>query len=171
MKYGTLAESILADYQAEAELTKTVLEAVPEDKLGFQPHEKSWTLGRLAGHVAEGPSFCGAMTEPELDFASGGSDWKPFEPTKKAEILAKLDEVSGQIAKLLAGRDDAFMNETWTMRAGEKVIWQVPRHVAMRSMAIHHSIHHRGQLEVYLRLVDAIVPPIYGPTADVTDLF
>jgi uncharacterized damage-inducible protein DinB len=166
-----LAKAILTDFQAETELTKQVLQAVPEDKLDFQPHAKSWTLAQLAGHVAEGPSFCAMMAEPELDFDQAGGDWKPFVPTTKAELLAKVDEVAGMVAGVLDGRDDAFLNEAWRMRKGDKVIWETTRKDAFRSMAIHHTIHHRGQLEVYLRLVDAPLPPIYGPTADVPDLF
>ena len=167
----TLVDSILSDFQDELKLTRTVLEAVPEDKFDFKPHEKSWSLAQLAGHVAEGPMFCASMLEPELDFAKGTGDWTPFVPKTKAELLSKLDEVGGQVAVMFDGKDDAFFKETWTMRAGPKVVWEAKRADAMRSMAIHHTIHHRGQLEVYLRLVDAPVPPIYGPTADVTDLF
>ena len=166
----TLADMILADFQAEAPLTLAVLEAVPEDRFDFQPHPKSWKLAQLAGHVAEGPSFAGAMMEPELDFAQGGGDWKPFVPTSTAELLERTRAVHGMVSELLRGKDDAFLKERWVMRAGPKVLWETTRAEGLRSMTIHHTIHHRGQLEVYLRLVDAPLPPIYGPTADVPDL-
>ena len=159
------SQLLIADFNAEAENTKKVLQAIPEEKLGFQPHEKSWTLAQLAGHLAEGPAFTHALMEPELDFAGGG-DWKPFVPETKAALLAKCEEVAKDVAALLKGRTDAFLEEPWTMRNGEKVIWKTLRRDAVRQMAIHHSIHHRGQLEVYLRLVGAKLPPIYGPTAD-----
>jgi len=144
---------------------------VPEDRFDYRPHEKSWTLGKLAGHVAEGGAFAATVMEPELDFAAAGGEWQPFEPTTKAEVLAKLDEVGAIVAGSLAGRDDAFMTKTWTKRAGPKVIWEARRDQAFRTMAIHHTIHHRGQLEVYMRMVGAKLPPIYGPTADVPDMF
>ena len=160
-----LSQQLVTDFTAEVDNTKKVLQVVPEQKLQFQPHPKSWTLAQLAGHVAEGPAFAHAMMEPELNFEKGG-DWKPFIPKTKAELLATCERVGKDVAELMQGRSDAFLNETWTMRNGDKVLWQVPRHVALRSMTIHHSIHHRGQLEVYLRLCDAALPPIYGPTAD-----
>ena len=160
-----LSQQLVRDFNAEVENTKKVLQAVPEKKLQFQPHPKSWTLAQLAGHVAEGPAFCHALMEPELNF-EGGGDWKPFVPKTKAELLARCEQVGKDVAELMKGRTDAFLNETWVMRKGDTVIWKTERHDALRQMAIHHSIHHRGQLEVYLRLCDAALPPIYGPTAD-----
>lgn len=166
----TLAQHILSDFQDEVNLTRTLLAAVPEDKWDYKPHEKSFTLGKLVGHLVEGPEFCGMMVEPEMDFQSM-PEFKPFEPANMAAAYEKLDEVSKTIQGVLADRDDAFMTEAWTMRSGDKVIWETKRHDAFRSMAIHHSIHHRAQLGMYLRLLDVPVPPVYGPTADVTDLF
>lgn len=159
------SQQIVNDFNAEAENTKQVLATVPEQHLGFRPHEKSWTLAQLAGHVAESPAFTHALMEPELNFEAGG-DWKPFVPSTKAELLATCERVAKDFGALLKGRTDAFLAETWTMRNGDKILWQVPRHTAVRTMAIHHTIHHRGQLEVYLRLCGASLPPIYGPTAD-----
>ena len=162
----TLAESILADFQEETRSTAALLEAVPEDKFDFKPHPKSMSLGELAGHVAEGPSFLAAMTEPVLDFEATSEEFQPFVPTTKAALMAKLKEADGLVAKVLAGRDDAFMSEPWVMRKGEIVFMEAPRHAAMRKMGISHTAHHRGQLQVYLRLLDLPVPSVYGPTAD-----
>ncbi len=160
-----LSQQLITDFNAEAENTKKVLQAVPEKDLAFQPHAKSWTLAQLAGHVAEGPAFTHALMEPELNFEGGGG-WKPFIPKTRAELLATCERVAKDFGALLKGRTDAFLSETWTMRNGDTILWQAPRHTAVRSMAIHHTIHHRGQLEVYLRLCGAPLPPIYGPTAD-----
>lgn len=166
-----ISKALVDDFEAEAANTRRVLEAVPVEKLEFRPHAKSWTLAELAGHVAEGASFVHAVMEPEMDFARMDGEWKAFVPATKADLLAKCDEVTAAFRQLLDGREDDFLQETWTMRAGPQILWQCPRHVAVRTMGIHHTIHHRGQLEVYLRLCDAPLPPIYGPTADVPKLF
>jgi uncharacterized damage-inducible protein DinB len=161
----SLTESLLADFQSEVPSTRKVLEAIPADKFDWKPHEKSMTLGQLAGHVAENPCWAFGMLEDELDL--GASDaWKPFVPESKEACLTKLDEGVAGFAQILDGKDDDFMSATWTMKNGETVLMQAPRHSAMRAVAIHHWIHHRAQLTVYLRLLGAPVPATYGPTAD-----
>lgn len=162
----TLSQALIADFKHEAANTRKVLEAVPADRFDWKPHDKSMSLGQLAGHVAESPSWVSSMMEPELDFAAIGGDYKPFIPTDKAGLLETFESNSKSFEETLAGKDDAFMESTWTMRAGDKVLMQAPRHAAIRSTAIHHIIHHRGQLTVYLRLLGAAVPGTYGPTAD-----
>ncbi len=165
----SLSERLIADFEAEAERTRKMLEAVPEESFSWKPHEKSFDLAALAGHVAEGPSWVHGMMEAELDFAAMPEEWKPFVPESKEALLAKFDEVAGGVKAALGGRDDAFMQETWTMKNGDTVMMQEPRHEAIRMIAVHHTIHHRGQLSVYLRLAGAPVPPTYGPTADFPD--
>jgi uncharacterized damage-inducible protein DinB len=163
----TLASSLVADFQTEIEATRGVLAAVPESKFAWQPHAKSMTLGRLAGHVAENAGFIAAMMEPEMDFERMGGEWKPLDPKSGTELCAAFETAAKSFAEQLAGRDDAFMKQTWTMRAGPKVFMSVPRHEAMRTIGLNHMVHHRGQLTVYLRLLDVPVPSTYGPTADV----
>jgi uncharacterized damage-inducible protein DinB len=160
------ARSLIADFDKEAALTRKVLAAVPEDRLAWKPHDKSMTLGGLAGHIAETPGWCGAMLEPDFDMAAGMTDWKPFQPATRKELLDAFDRNARAFAPLFADRDDAFMQETWTMRNGATVMISEPRHAVARMIAIHHSIHHRGQLTVYLRLLGVPVPGTYGPTAD-----
>ena len=162
----SIGKTLVAEFKHEAANTRKVLEAVPEDRFDWKPHEKSMTLGQLAAHIAETPTWVRSMIEDELDFAVAGGDYKPFAPATKAELLAGFDENVKDFETTVAGRDDEFLGVTWTMRHGDKVLMSVPRHVAMRSTAINHIIHHRGQLTVYLRLLDAPVPPTYGPTAD-----
>jgi uncharacterized damage-inducible protein DinB len=162
----SIAEQLLADFRMEAENTRKVLNAVPAERFDWRPHEKSMTLQRLAGHIAESPGWGHAMMEDELDFASSSGDWKPFNPTSRKELMDGFERIAGDFEKLIAGRGDEFMNGTWTMRSGEQVFMELPRHVAMRSTVIHHIVHHRGQLTVYLRLLGVPVPGTYGPTAD-----
>lgn len=160
-----LSESLLHDFRREAGLTRPILAVVPEDRLDWQPHAKSWTLAKLAGHVAENPSWVGAMIEDEMDLSATG-DWKPFEPANQKELLETYDKSVKQVEDALAGRDDAFLERTWTMKNGDQVIMSQPRFEVLRSIVLHHWIHHRGQLTVYLRLLDVPVPGTYGPTAD-----
>jgi len=162
----TLAQRIVEDFQAEAELTRGVLRAVPQARFDWKPHEKSMSLAQLAGHVAENPSWIPSMTEGDLDVATMDANWKPFVPTSTDELLGKFDESAKVMVEVLEGRDDAFLEQTWRMTAGDKVIMELPRHAAARSIGIHHLVHHRGQLTVYLRLLDVPVPETYGPSAD-----
>lgn len=162
----TLAAAILADFDQETQKTRKVLEVVPDGRFEWKPHEKSMTLGQLAGHVAENPVWVHAMMEDETDFSTAMSDYQPFDPKSRADVLAAFDRNAGTLRDLVGGRDDAFMLRTWTMRMGEKVLMVQPRHSAIRFTAIHHWVHHRGQLTVYLRLLGVPLPQIYGPTAD-----
>ena len=163
----TLASSLAADFQTEIEGTRRVLAAVPEGKFAWQPHSKSMTLGRLAGHVAENAGFITGMMEPEMDFEAMAGKWTPLDHRTGKELLTAFEAAAKTFADQLAGRDDAFMKGTWTMRAGPKVFMSAPRHEAIRTIGLNHMVHHRGQLTVYLRLLDIAVPSTYGPTADV----
>jgi uncharacterized damage-inducible protein DinB len=164
----TISQRILSDYEAEADMTRTMLASVPGDKLDWRPHAKSWTLGELAGHVAESPNWLGAMLEDEMDFAEMG-DYKPFVPTSKDELMEAFEKSSAGVAPILDGKDDDFMGTTWTMKMAGKEIMSKPKRDVIRSIILHHWAHHRGQLSVYLRLLDVPVPKTYGPTADDTD--
>ena len=162
-----ICDAIVSDFRMEAQSTRRVLEAVPEDKLQWKPHDKSMSLGQLAGHIAETPAWIPTMLEDELDFGNVSQDWQPFVATSRAGLLEAFEKNAGDFEKVLAGKSDDFMRATWTMRSGEKVLMQAPRHEAIRGTLIHHTIHHRGQLTVYLRLLGVPVPGTYGPTADV----
>jgi uncharacterized damage-inducible protein DinB len=162
----SLASSLAADFKSEVEATRRVLAAVPENKLDWQPHKKSMTLGRLACHVAETGGYIGGMMEPEMDFEVVGAQWKPLDVKTNKELLAAFDAAAKTFNDQLAGKDDNFMRGTWTMRAGPKVFMTAPRHEAIRTVGLNHLVHHRGQLTVYLRLLDVPVPSTYGPTAD-----
>lgn len=162
----TISDALLADFRTEAKMTRKVLEAVPEEKLDWKPHAKSYTLGQLAGHLAENPSWIGAMLEDEMDFASMAADWKPYVATDRSGLLSTFDENAGTYEGALEGREDAFLRSDWTMKMGDKVLLKQPKHEVIRANVIHHAAHHRGQLTVYLRLLDVPVPATYGPTAD-----
>lgn len=164
----TIASDLLADLDREAILTRKILAAIPDDRFDFQPHPKSWTLGKLAGHIAEAPSWTPAWREDSMDFAAMG-DYQPFSAKNRTELLTGLDRNVAVAREALAGFDDALMRGTWTARMGDKVLMAGPRAEVMRTTLIHHWIQHRGQLQVYLRLCGVAVPPTYGPTADVAE--
>jgi len=165
----TIGEALVADFRNEVEGTRKVLEAVPEDRLDWQPHEKSMSLGQLAGHIAEAPGWVHAMLEDEMDFEAAMGDYKPFVGQDRAGLLQTWDTSTAGFEAALAGRDDAFFERTWTMRNGDAVLMSMVRRWAIRSTVIHHVVHHRGQLTVYLRLLGVAVPQTYGPTADFPD--
>lgn len=162
----SIASTLIRDLEAEAELTRKVFAVVPEAKFDWKPHEKSMTLGALASHIAENPAWISSMMEPELDFEVMMKSYKPFAGQNRAELLAALDGGMKDAVLSLKGRPDPVFLETWTMRMGAKILDQKPRGEALREIGMHHAIHHRGQLLVYLRLLEVPLPPLYGPTAD-----
>ena len=161
----SLCESLAAELRQEARTTRRILERVPEGSFDWKPHERSMSLGRLAGHVAELPSLIApALTQDELNFAAG--QYQPFVPTSRAELLERFDSTVGEAVKLLSGQTDERMNDEWRLGSGEQTFFKGPRAAAVRVLALNHVVHHRGQLSVYLRLLGVPVPSIYGPSAD-----
>jgi uncharacterized damage-inducible protein DinB len=156
---------LAAELQQEAKTTRRILERVPEASFGWKPHERSMSLGRLAAHVAELPELIlPALKQDELDFASG--DFKPFVPQTTAELLEKFDRNISAAVEALQQQPDERMGDNWKLRSGEHVLFEMPRALVVRFVGLNHVIHHRGQLSVYLRLLDVPVPSIYGPSAD-----
>lgn len=162
----TLAETIQAEFLTDHARSMKLLAAIPEDQFGWKPHEKSMSLGQLACHLAESPAWACGMVEGDMDMAESGDSWKPFEADTHAALMAKAEECQGQVAAALEGRDDDFMNSTWTMRAGDQILIQEPMHQAMRNIMLLHQAHHRGQVTVYLRMLGIPVPATFGPSAD-----
>lgn len=159
----SIAQMMMMEMAQEGATTRRVLEAIPEDKLGWKPHEKSMTMGYLALHIATAPGDLAKALEPDV-FAYAGE--KRPDPTTKAEILAAHDRSMETVKEALSKFDDAKMMAMWTFAMGGKELMKMPRVAAARGFVCSHTYHHRGQLSVYLRLVDAKVPSIYGPSAD-----
>ena len=161
----SMSQSLMAELQHEAKTTRRLLERVPEGSFGWKPHEKSMSLGQLAGHVAQLPSLIiPAFDGDEFDFATSG--WKPFSPQSTAELVEQFDAHVSAAADALKGQTDESMGEKWKLRSGDHVIFEMPRSMVVRYFGLNHVVHHRGQLSVYLRLLDVPLPSIYGPTAD-----
>jgi uncharacterized damage-inducible protein DinB len=159
-----IKDALLADYDHEMGTTRRLLERLPEDKLSWKPHEKSMTLGGLATHLTTIPLWAGAiLNEPFFDLAAAPPN--QAEKTSRAEILAAFDETRVRTRGWM-DKSDAEYNAAWTLKRAGQQIFSVPRVAAFRSFVLHHLIHHRGQLSVYLRINDVPVPAIYGPSAD-----
>lgn len=159
-----IADSLLPEFDHEMATTRKTLERVPDGKFAWKPHDKSFSMGDLATHVANLPSWTVVtIDQEELDLS------QPFDPPK-ADTAAGLleifdDNVSAARAKL-ANANDATLMGTWALKSGDQVFFSMPRVAVLRSFVMNHMIHHRAQLGVYLRLNDVPVPSSYGPSAD-----
>lgn len=160
-----LSQQIIEELKHEASSTKRMLERIPEEKFDWKPHEKSKTLGQLATHVADLPGFLNSiLTRDEVDFTKG--DYKTSLVKTPEELMKAFQEKLDEVLQTLPNTSDERMRGNFTLRSGDHVIATVPRIIAARSMALSHIIHHRGQLSVYLRLLEIPVPGMYGPSAD-----
>jgi uncharacterized damage-inducible protein DinB len=160
-----LTEPMTGEFRQEAATTKRVLERVPADKLTWKPHPKSMSLGQLALHVATIPGGIAKIAQAdEFDVSHANFNFPP--PANTAEILAALDASVQAAEACLGGLDDSAAMRTWRMMRGEKEIFAMPRIAMLRTIMLSHWYHHRGQLSVYLRMLDVPVPSIYGPSAD-----
>jgi uncharacterized damage-inducible protein DinB len=162
-----MTEWFLAELESEAAKSRRVLEQVPAGKRDWKPHERSMQLGYLADLVANIPSWAGyAITLNELDIApKSGPTYRPAPLNTTEELVAALDKAVGQAREALQKTDDAFLATSWKLLAGGQLAFEQPRHQVIRDTFLH-SAHHRGQMTVYLRLLGAKVPSVYGPTAD-----
>ena len=161
----TLTQQLLGELDREAARTQRVLEQVPAGHDDWKPHQKSMALGRLAGMIATMPAWVTFIVkQDELDLTPpGGGEWKL--PSQSELVTAHGKSVADARASLQGADDDRLMTTSWRLRAGGQVVSEAPRHVALRDM-LNHLAHHRGQLTVYLRLLGATVPAVYGPSAD-----
>jgi uncharacterized damage-inducible protein DinB len=142
-----------------------VLERVPEEHFDWKPHEKSMTLQQLAGHVATIPIWCVLTLEQDgLNFTSPPDIPRDFR--NREALLKTFDEHATKFRQALQRADDAGMQETWTLRNGEQVLYTQSRSYVLRVWSVNHMIHHRGQLALYLRLLNLPVPAVYFNSVD-----
>lgn len=158
----SLSQMFVPEFDQEMATTRRLLERVPYDKVAWKPHVKSFSMGHLAQLVSRMPGWITNMmreTELDLGVAAGYSN------EKTETLLAEFDQLVREAhATLAAAKDEDFM-VPWSLKRGNQVFFTMPR-VAVVRQTINHLVHHRGQLTVYLRLVDVPLPSIYGPTAD-----
>lgn len=160
-----IVDSFLQELEQEAATTRRVLERVPTDKLDWQPHQKSMSLGQLATHVATTPGQIATLAAGEAwDLSAGGPGLSSLASTE--EILAAFEKDIASAKTTLGQWDDATATTNWSVIKDGKPILTLPRIGVIRMIALNHWYHHRGQLSVYLRLLDVPLPSIYGPSAD-----
>lgn len=160
----SIAENIIAEIEQEAAITKRLFDRVPEDKLGWKPHEKSRSLGQLAMHIAQVPKGVTSLATPDscevpkFENETGASSRK--------ELIQTLDNGITSAKELLLKMSDERMAGMLKFTADGNTVMEIPRSAFLRTVLLNHNYHHRGQLSVYLRLLNVPLPSIYGPSAD-----
>ena len=158
------SQTLLPEFDQEIKNTRRMLECVPDGKFDYQPHQKSMTLGRLASHVAEMPSWAVyTLNQEVLDVPA---DAKPRVAGSRVELLEMFDKSVPEAREKIAAASDEEWQKNWTLNFAGKTIFSLPRSTVMRSMVMNHLVHHRAQLGVFLRLNDVMFPGMYGPSAD-----
>lgn len=159
----SLAQSMLAEFEGQAPITRKFLERLPEDKLGWKPHDKSMSAGQLALHIAQVP---GGVVSLALQNPASVPGFGAPEPATVQEVLNAFDESIAAVRSALPQFDDSRMQEIWRLNMGGSELLAVPRGQFLRDIMLNHWYQHRGQFSVYLRLLGVPVPSSYGPSAD-----
>lgn len=159
-----IVDALLPEFDREMTTTRTVLERVPEDRFAWKPHVKSFSLGELATHVANLPTW-GTETLNRSEIDIGGSPTLAA-MSSTAEVLAAFDANVAAARAALVAKTDAELAAPWSLKRSGKTVFSMPKSAVLRAFVLSHLIHHRGQLTVYLRLLDVPVPSVYGPSAD-----
>jgi uncharacterized damage-inducible protein DinB len=159
----SIAETILTELEQESQTTRRVLERVPQAHLTWKPHPKSMSLGQLALHVATVPGNVAELLVPD---SMEAPDFVHAEAKSAAELVPALGASVARARQHLAPMSDAAMGATWRVMKGNRELMAMPRAAFARAIMLNHWYHHRGQLLIYLRLLDIPVPSVYGPTAD-----
>lgn len=161
----TIGQGLWAELQQEAANTRKLLALVPFEQKDFKPHEKSMSLLELAAHVAEISGWWKeCLVNDELDFAKEQGPRKTYASTQ--ELVDWHDQLVANAEKILNSTPDEEFFKPWTMRQGETIFFTLPKMVVTRTWCLNHLYHHRGQLSVYLRLLNVPIPGMYGPSAD-----
>lgn len=166
-----LSASLLPQFDQVVEGTRKLLESIPDDRLDWKPHEKSYTIGELGSHLANIPGWTTpTITQDELDMAppDAGDDAPAVQEEfdSSAAMVAALDESAADARAAMEDASDETLNGMWTLLVAGEEKFTLPKIAVLRSFVLDHMIHHRGQLTVYLRLLDVPVPQTMGPTAD-----
>lgn len=163
----TPSQALLAALQREIRLTRPFLERLPADQFAWQPHAKSMTLGQLASHLADMlGNIEDTLATDSYDMAMAPAADHPATATSPAEVVTRFEANASRAYATLAAATEVTLAQVWTFSVGEHVIFSQPRAQIVRELLLDHLIHHRGQLSVYLRLLEVAVPGTYGPTAD-----
>jgi uncharacterized damage-inducible protein DinB len=154
---------LLAELEQESQVTRRILQRVPEASLGWRPHQRSFSLGQLALHIAIIPSLGERLLTPD---AAAPPEFVQQEARTSAELIVALDESLASARRFLSELTPERAEATWRLVRGGRELMAAPRITMVRSLMFNHWYHHRGSLVVYLRLLEVPLPPVYGPTAD-----
>jgi uncharacterized damage-inducible protein DinB len=165
----SIAQGFLAEFEQQAPITRRFLERVPEDKLTWKPHAKSMSAGQLALHIAGVPGNIVRFVQNDSGQAPNFANIP--QPASRDEVLRAFDESIAAVRTLLPKLDDAAMQGTFRILAGGQEVMAMPREIFVRNIMLNHWYQHRGQLCVYLRLLDVPVPASWGPSADEVPAF
>ncbi len=165
-----MSQALLPEFEMEFANTRKMLEQVPDDKLAWKPQEKSFSMGDLATHIAEVPGWmASAIQQDGFDVApKDGPKYERPKLSSRQEILDQFDKHVASTREVLAGAKDEDLMKPWSLLKAGEAMFTMPRIAVIRSFLMNHTIHHRAQLGVYLRLNDVAVPGMYGPSADET---
>jgi uncharacterized damage-inducible protein DinB len=161
-----LKDALLPEFDHEMGTTRRVLERVPDAEFAWKPHEKSFNLGQLAGHVANIPHWVAAIVQNTVFDLADAEDTRPRVPESTGWLLSQFDKNVGAARTGIVAMTDTEFLAPWTFKNNGQVVFTMPRAAALRSFVMNHMIHHRGQLTVYLRMKNVPLPSVYGPTAD-----
>ena len=161
----TTADALRAEFDRETRATRRYLERVPGDRLAWRPHQKSFTAGELASHIVECVRWTDAIFSGD-EFNVDPASFTPYRASSVTELLDTFDADVARGMQVLANVGDDAVSRPWRMKVKGTVRFERPKSVVFRDFTLSHLIHHRGQLSVYLRLLDVPVPGAYGPTAD-----
>lgn len=164
----TRTEALLAEFDNETGNTRKALERIPDDKLDYKPHPKSGSMGWLVTHLANIPVWTvRALQQDSFDFSPAGAPPQRTVPlTSIQEVLSRFDTNVSEARAALGRATDETLLQPWSLLSGGHKVFSMPRAGVIRNMVMNHSIHHRGQLTMYMRLNDIPVPGLYGPSAD-----
>jgi uncharacterized damage-inducible protein DinB len=161
----TTADALCAEFDRETRATRRYLERVPGDRLAWRPHQKSFTAGELASHIVECVRWTDAIFSGD-EFNVDPASFTPYRASSVTELLDTFDADVARGMQVLAKVGDDAVSRPWRMKVKGTVRFERPKSIVFRDFTLSHLIHHRGQLSVYLRLLDVPVPGAYGPTAD-----
>ena len=165
-----LCDLLLPEFDLEMSTTRKVLERVPDDRIEWRPHPKSFPMGHLAQLVAMIPGWTfHVLKEHELDIAPREGPTAVYRFLPVEQLLSLFDKNASEARPLIERASDPSLQEQWTLKAGGKAVNTASRYMTYRSLVLNHLVHHRAQLGMYLRLTEQRVPQMYGPTADERD--
>jgi uncharacterized damage-inducible protein DinB len=160
-----IIDSLVREFNNEAQTTRKHFERLPSDKLDWRPHEKSFTAGGLASHIVECIDWADSIFNSD-EFVFDPATYKSYQAASSADLLKTFDDKVARCKQVLGGVDEETIMQPWRLRMMDQVLFEKPRADVFRDFTLSHVIHHRGQFSVYLRLLNVPVPGSYGPSAD-----